>query len=112
MGKKRLHIGRQLILWIVALQLLNLSVGSAFPGDNGYDYSYTYNKTYDPTETCRNPWSWMSSGVPISNGLPRHLPLPLPKKYADLLKAWPFRPVLCSTVLHPACHMSSGLTPD
>ena len=52
MGKKLAHIGRQLILWIIALQILNLSVGSAFSSDNAYDYAYTYNKNYDPTETA------------------------------------------------------------
>ncbi|HEY6901308.1 MAG TPA: hypothetical protein VI233_11715 [Puia sp.] len=47
------HIARQLLLGLVALQILNLSVGN--PGswdDTSYDYSYTYNKTYDPTETA------------------------------------------------------------
>ena len=52
MGRKGIYIGRQLLLWIIALQILNLSVGSAFSGDNAYDYSYTYNKSYDPTETA------------------------------------------------------------
>jgi hypothetical protein len=52
MGKKVIYTGRQFILWIIALQMLNLSVGSAFSWDNEYDYSYTYNKTYDPTETA------------------------------------------------------------
>lgn len=47
-----LHIGRQILLVVIALQILNLSVGNAFTGDDGYDYSYTYNKTYDPTETA------------------------------------------------------------
>ena|ERR1700744_2598847 len=45
------HIARQLLLVIIALQILNLSVGSA-AWDNAYDYSYTYNKTYDPTESA------------------------------------------------------------
>jgi len=52
MGRKGLHIGRHLLLWIIALQVLNLSVGSVFAWDNDYDYAYTYNKTYDPTETA------------------------------------------------------------
>ena len=52
MGKIVVHTARQLILWIIALQILNLSVGSAFTWDNGYDYSYGYNETYDPTETA------------------------------------------------------------
>lgn len=52
MLKRILHIGRQILLGIIALQILNLSVGNAFTGDDGYDYSYTYNKTYDPTETA------------------------------------------------------------
>jgi hypothetical protein len=52
MGRKGIYIGRQLLLWIIALQVLNLSVGSAFSWDNAYDYSYTYDKSYDPTETA------------------------------------------------------------
>ena len=52
MGRKGLHTGRQLLLWIIALQILNLSVGSVFAWDNDYDYAYTYNKTYDPTESA------------------------------------------------------------
>lgn len=52
MRKKVQHTGRQLILWIIALQILNLSVGSAFSSDDIYDYAYSYNKTYDPTETA------------------------------------------------------------
>src|ERR1700748_1699454 len=52
MKKKGIHIGRQLLLVIVALQILNLSVGSQETWDTGYDYSYTYNKTYDPTESA------------------------------------------------------------
>jgi hypothetical protein len=55
MGRKGLHTGRQLLLWIIALQVLNLSVGSVFAWDNDYDYAYTYNKTYDPTETALRP---------------------------------------------------------
>ena len=46
------YTGRQILLCIIALQILNLSVGNTFTGDDGYDYSYTYNKTYDPTETA------------------------------------------------------------
>jgi hypothetical protein len=52
MGKKALYTGRQLILWIIALQILNLSVGSVFSVDNNYDYAYSYNKNYDPTESA------------------------------------------------------------
>jgi hypothetical protein len=52
MGKIARYTGRQLILWIIALQILNLSVGSAFSADNAYDYAYSYNKSYDPTETA------------------------------------------------------------
>ena len=52
MGKRALHTGRQFMLWIIALQILNLSFGSAFAWDNGYDYAYTYNQSYDPTETA------------------------------------------------------------
>jgi hypothetical protein len=52
MGRKGLYIVRELLLWVIALQLLNLSVGSVFAWDNDYDYAYTYNKTYDPTETA------------------------------------------------------------
>lgn len=51
MYKRALHTGRQLLLGIMALQILNLSVGNAFTEDD-YDYSYAYNKTYDPTETA------------------------------------------------------------
>ena len=52
MYKKRIYIGRQLLLGLLALQILNLSVGSEAYWDNTYDYSYSYNKTYDPTETA------------------------------------------------------------
>src|ERR1700761_1034578 len=52
MGKQALYTGRQLILWIITLQILNVSVGSAFSADNAYDYAYSYNKNYDPTETA------------------------------------------------------------
>src|SRR5579872_3027936 len=52
MGNKIANTGRQLILWIITLQMLNLSVGSTFSSDNAYDYAYTYNKNYDPTETA------------------------------------------------------------
>jgi len=52
MKKKGIFIARQLLLGIVALQVLNLSVGSVFAGDNDYDYSYTYNTGYDPTESA------------------------------------------------------------
>ena len=49
----RLYIGRQLLLGIIALQILNLSVGSPTSWDvSSYDYSYAYNKTYDPTESA------------------------------------------------------------
>ena len=51
--KIRKNMGRQLIFWIIALQILNLSVGSPASEDSTtYDYSYTYNKTYDPTESA------------------------------------------------------------
>jgi len=51
--RRAIHIARQLILGLIALQILNLSVGnpSSWDGAN-YDYSYTYNKTYDPTESA------------------------------------------------------------
>jgi hypothetical protein len=52
MGKRAIYIGRQFMLWVIALQILNLSFGSAFAWDNGYDYAYSYNKSYDPTETA------------------------------------------------------------
>ena len=52
MNKNGLFIVRQLLLGLIALQILNLSVGSAFTWDNAYDYSYSYNKNYDPTETA------------------------------------------------------------
>jgi len=51
--KLRSYIGRQLLLAIIALQILNLSVGSPTSWDvSTYDYSYAYNKTYDPTESA------------------------------------------------------------
>ncbi|HXO77988.1 MAG TPA: hypothetical protein VN824_22190 [Puia sp.] len=51
--KLRSYIGRQLLLGIIALQILNLSVGSPTSLDvSTYDYAYTYNKTYDPTESA------------------------------------------------------------
>ncbi|HEX9512773.1 MAG TPA: hypothetical protein VF939_19915 [Puia sp.] len=50
MNRKALHISRQILVGIIALQLLNLGVGSQAYWD--YDYSYAYNKTYDPTETA------------------------------------------------------------
>ena len=51
--KLRSYIGRQLLLGIIALQILNLSVGSPTSWDvSSYDYSYAYNKTYDPTESA------------------------------------------------------------
>lgn len=47
------HIARQLLLGLIALQVLNLSVGNPDSWDGAnYDYSYTYNKTYDPTESA------------------------------------------------------------
>jgi hypothetical protein len=53
MNKKVLYILRQVMIAIIALQFLNLSVCSEAYWDNDYyDYSYTYNKTYDPTETA------------------------------------------------------------
>jgi hypothetical protein len=53
MKKHGIIIVRQLLLGIIALQILNLSVGSPTSWDvSTYDYSYTYNKTYDPTESA------------------------------------------------------------
>jgi hypothetical protein len=52
MYKRALHTSRQFLLGIIALQILNLSVGNTFTEDDEYDYAYTYNKTYDPTETA------------------------------------------------------------
>jgi hypothetical protein len=53
MKKCGMNLGRQLLIGIVALQILNLSVGSPASWDvSTYDYSYTYNKTYDPTESA------------------------------------------------------------
>src|SRR5258708_7492608 len=52
MKKKVLYISRQILVTLVALQFLNLSVGSQTFWDDGYDYSYSYNKNYDPTETA------------------------------------------------------------
>ena len=53
MTKQAIYIIRQCLLTIIALQILNLSVGSSWLADNStYDYSYTYNKTYDPTESA------------------------------------------------------------
>ena len=52
MKRKGRHIVRQLILGLIALQILNLSVGIEPDADSGYDYSYSYNKTYDPTESA------------------------------------------------------------
>ena len=53
MKKKGIYIGRQLLIGIFALQILNLSVGSPTSWDvSTYDYSYAYNKTYDPTESA------------------------------------------------------------
>ncbi len=51
MSKQGIYIGRQLLLALIALQILNLSVGSQTV-DAAYDYSYTYNKNYDPTESA------------------------------------------------------------
>src|SRR5260221_8578997 len=51
MKKHGIFIGRQILLGIIAMQILNLSVGSPTSWDvSTYDYSYAYNKTYDPTE--------------------------------------------------------------
>ena len=48
-----IQIARQLLLGLIALQVLNLSVGNPDSWDGAnYDYSYTYNKTYDPTESA------------------------------------------------------------
>lgn len=52
MKQKALYISRQFLIGIIALQFLNLSVGSQACGDDEYDYSYSYNKSYDPTETA------------------------------------------------------------
>lgn len=52
MKRKISHIARQLLLAILALQLLNISLGSQDIWETDYDYSYSYNKTYDPTETA------------------------------------------------------------
>jgi hypothetical protein len=53
MKKKVLYTLRQALIAVIALQFLNLSVGSqTFWDDNDYDYSYSYNKTYDPTESA------------------------------------------------------------
>lgn len=51
MKGKTSYIFRQLLVGIIALQLLNVSIGNQ-AWDADYDYSYTYNKTYDPTETA------------------------------------------------------------
>lgn len=45
------YISKQFLIGLMALQILNLSVGSPANADT-YDYSYTYNKSYDPTETA------------------------------------------------------------
>jgi len=48
-----IHIARQLLLGMIALQVLNLSIGNPDSWDGAdYDYSYSYNKTYDPTESA------------------------------------------------------------
>jgi hypothetical protein len=52
MKRKEIHIVRQMLLGLVALQMLNLSIGSSDNSEDSYDYSYTYNKTYDPTESA------------------------------------------------------------
>lgn len=54
MKRRRLvYLGRQLLFGIIALQILNLSVGSPVSWDDTiYDYSYSYNKSFDPTETA------------------------------------------------------------
>ena len=54
MSKRRIAwSGRQILLGIMALQILNLSVGSPVSWDDSiYDYSYSYNKTFDPTESA------------------------------------------------------------
>jgi hypothetical protein len=54
MKKKAIYILRQLLVGIVALQLLNLSIDSQAYLDNDciYDYSYAYNLNYDPTESA------------------------------------------------------------
>ncbi len=62
MKKKALYIPRQLLFGVIALQFLNLSVGSQAYWEGDYDYSYTYNKSYDPTESAVE---WITS-VPAS----------------------------------------------
>ena len=52
MRKKGIYIARQFLLGLIALQILNLSVGSPDSQDNSYDYSCSYNNTYDPTESA------------------------------------------------------------
>ena len=52
MKRKGIYLARQLVLGLIALQILNLSVGNSFNTDDGYDYSYSYNKNYDPTESA------------------------------------------------------------
>jgi hypothetical protein len=53
MKRFSIPIARQLLLGLIALQVLNLSIGNPDPWDGAnYDYSYTYNKTYDPTESA------------------------------------------------------------
>lgn len=54
MKKKAIYISRQILVGIVALQLLNLSIDSQayLDNDSTYDYSYAYNTNYDPTESA------------------------------------------------------------
>ena len=51
MGIRISYILRQAVIVVLALQLLNISVGSQ-PAVADYDYAYSYNKTYDPTESA------------------------------------------------------------
>lgn len=54
MKKKAFYITRLVLVWAIALQLLNLSIDSQayWDSDTQYDYSYAYYNTYDPTESA------------------------------------------------------------
>ena len=43
---------RKLLIGLVALQLLNISLCCPDVSCSDYDYSYTWNNTYDPTESA------------------------------------------------------------
>jgi hypothetical protein len=48
-----MQLVKKLLLGLFALQILNLSVGNPDSWDGAdYDYSYTWNKGYDPTESA------------------------------------------------------------